>query len=214
MKKSRKVLPNYQLELAALAAGHAPVAGVDEAGRGPWAGPVVAAAVILDPSAIPAGIADSKTLNVAQREQVYAQLLRTSHIGIGIGSAAEIDEFNILKATLTAMRSALANLCIRPALALIDGNRIPETTFPSRAIIRGDAACLSIAAASIIAKVTRDRIMTELGRQYPGYGFERHKGYGTKEHRRGIAIFGVMEQHRASFKPVRLAVRVETVNEI
>lgn len=213
MNKPHKIVPNYASELAAAAAGHAPVAGVDEAGRGPWAGPVVAAAVILDPEAIPDGIADSKALNEKQRERVFDEIYRTSGVGVGISSAAEIDEINILNATLSAMRSALANLRIRPALALIDGNRIPATTVPSRAIIKGDATCLSIAAASIIAKVTRDRMMIELGRQYPGYGFERHKGYGTREHQRSIARLGVMEQHRKTFKPIKLAMKFETIDE-
>jgi ribonuclease HII len=205
-----KSLATYKVERAASKVGHAPVAGVDEAGRGPWAGPVVAAAVILDPHAIPDGIADSKALNEAQRELLFAAICQTAHVGIGICSAAEIDEINILNATMSAMRSALAHLPLRPALALIDGNRVPNSEIPSRAIIKGDATCLSIAAASIIAKVTRDRMMTELGRRHPGYGFERNKGYGTPEHQRGIANLGVMSEHRKTFKPIRLALDAET----
>jgi ribonuclease HII len=205
MLKPRKSLANYNTERAAAKAGQAPVAGVDEAGRGPWAGPVVAAAVILDADNIPAGVADSKALSEAQREQVFSEICRTAHVGVGVCSAAEIDQINILNATMAAMRIALSNLAIRPALALIDGNRIPGSDVPSRAIIKGDATCLSIAAASIIAKVTRDRIMSALGQQYPGYGFERHKGYGTPEHQRGIAKLGVMSEHRKTFKPIRLA---------
>ncbi len=210
MLKPRKTLATYKVERTAAKAGQAPVAGVDEAGRGPWAGPVVAAAVILDPDAIPDGIADSKALNEAQRERVFAEIYKTAMVGVGICSAAEIDDINILNATMAAMRVALANLAVRPALALIDGNRVPGADIPSRAIIKGDATCLSIAAASIIAKVTRDRMMIELGRQYPGYGFERHKGYGTPEHQRGIAQLGVMMEHRKTFKPIRLALERET----
>jgi ribonuclease HII len=213
MKTPRQQLATYKAERAAQAAGHSPVAGVDEAGRGPWAGPVVAAAVILDPDAIPDGIADSKALTETQRELIFDEICRTAQVGVGICSAAEIDTINILNATMAAMRAALTNLPVRPALALIDGNRVPGATVPARAIIKGDATCLSIAAASIIAKVTRDRMMIELGRQHPGYGFERHKGYGTPEHQRGIAKLGVMDQHRKTFKPIRLALLEETSAE-
>jgi ribonuclease HII len=199
----------YNVERAATELGQSPVAGVDEAGRGPWAGPVVAAAVILDADNIPDGIADSKALTEAQREQAFAAIYLTAQVGVGICSAAEIDEINILNATMAAMRLALSNLEIRPGLALIDGNRVPGVDIPSRAIIKGDATCLSIAAASIIAKVTRDRMMIELGQRHPGYGFERHKGYGTPEHQRGIANLGVMYEHRKTFKPIRLALEAE-----
>jgi ribonuclease HII len=205
MLKPRKSVATYQTERAAARAGHTPVAGVDEAGRGPWAGPVVAAAVILDPDAIPDGIGDSKALNEAQRERLFDEIYRSASVGVGICSAAQIDTINILNATMSAMCQALSNLAVRPALALIDGNRVPPTDIATRAIIGGDATCLSIAAASIIAKVTRDRIMIELGRQHPGYGFERHKGYGTPEHQLGIAKLGVIDQHRKTFKPIRLA---------
>ena len=210
MLKPRKSMADYRQERAAAAVGRSPLAGVDEAGRGPWAGPVVAAAVILDPNDIPDGIADSKTLSEAQRERVFDEISRTAHVGIGIVSAAEIDDINILNATMAAMRIALANLPVRPMLALIDGNRVPGSDVPCRAIIRGDATCLSIAAASIIAKVTRDRLMIELGRQHPGYGFERHKGYGTPEHQRSIVELGVMAEHRKTFKPIRFALSEET----
>jgi ribonuclease HII len=196
MLKPRKSVADYRQERAAKLAGQSPVAGVDEVGRGPWAGPVVAAAVILDADDIPNGIADSKALSEAQRERVFDEISRTAQVGIGICSAAEIDDINILNATMAAMRIALASLPVRPALALIDGNRVPGSDVLCRAIIRGDSTCLSIAAASIIAKVTRDRLMIELGRQHPGYGFERHKGYGT--------------EHRKTFKPIRLAVSGET----
>jgi ribonuclease HII len=200
----------YNVERAAAKAGYTPVAGVDEAGRGPWAGPVVAAAVILDVDNVPDGIADSKALSEAQREQVFSEICRTAQVGVGICSAAEIDEINILNATMAAMRMALSNLPTRPGLALIDGNRVPGSDIPSRAIIKGDATCLSIAAASIIAKVTRDRMMIELGHRHPGYGFERHKGYGTPEHQRGIANLGLIDEHRKTFKPIRLALTGDT----
>ena len=205
MSSPRKQLATYDAERAAQLAGQLPVAGVDEAGRGPWAGPVVAAAVILDPAAIPAGIADSKALNETQRLAVFDEICRTAHVGLGLCSAAEIDDSNILNATMVAMRRALADLPQRPALGLIDGNRIPDMDLPARAIVKGDATCLSIAAASIVAKVTRDRMMIDLGRLHPGYGFERHKGYGTPEHQRGIAQFGVLQEHRQTFKPIRMA---------
>jgi ribonuclease HII len=206
MLKPRKSMATYDIEHVAGQAGYAPVAGVDEAGRGPWAGPVVAAAVILQADAIPDGIADSKVLTATQRDRVFDEICQTAQVGIGLASAAEIDAINILNATMAAMRMALTNLPVRPALALIDGNRVPASDMPCRAIVRGDATCLSIAAASIIAKVTRDRMMIELGRLHPGYGFERHKGYGTAEHQRGIAQLGVIGQHRKSFKPIRLAI--------
>jgi ribonuclease HII len=201
----RRMTATFQIERLAIRRGEFPVAGVDEAGRGPWAGPVVAAAVILNPDAIPEYIADSKTMTEAQRERAFDAIYQSAHVGVGICSAAEIDAMNILQATMAAMRAALAHLPVLPQLALIDGNKLPGANVASRAIIKGDATCLSIAAASIVAKVTRDRLMVELGRLHPGYGFERHKGYGTPEHQRGIAALGVMDQHRRSFKPVKRA---------
>lgn len=204
MRDSRTV-PSFELEAAELALGRGPVAGIDEAGRGPWAGPVVAAAVILDPERIPSGIDDSKALGEDDREALFARIAATAAVGVGIADVGRIDRDNILEATLWAMGQALAALPGRPGLALIDGNKLPQLPCPARAIVRGDSKCLSIAAASIVAKVTRDRLMVKLGRDHPGYGFERHKGYGTAEHQRALARLGVTPHHRRSFKPIQLA---------
>lgn len=200
-----RLLPTYELEAVEIELAGGPIAGVDEAGRGPWAGPVVAAAVVLDPIRIPPGIADSKALDEDQREIVYRRLVETADISVGIADPERIDRDNILNATMWAMAEALSGLRRTPRLALIDGNRIPRLAFPARAIVKGDARCLSIAAASIIAKVTRDRLMVSLASTFPGYGFERHKGYGTPEHQEAIRRLGVTAIHRRSFKPVQLA---------
>jgi ribonuclease HII len=196
---------SYELEANETALGNAPVAGVDEAGRGPLAGPVVAAAVILDPARIPNGIADSKALDADERSTLYARIRETSQCAIGIADVTRIDRDNILHATLWAMAEAIAALPLTPKLVLIDGNQAPKIKIPTRTIIKGDAKCLSIAAASIIAKVTRDRLMEAMSDTYPGYGFERHKGYGTPEHHAAIARLGVTPEHRRSFRTVQLA---------
>ncbi len=199
----------FELETNELQLGNGPIVGIDEAGRGPWAGPVVAAAVILDPVRIPRGIADSKALDYDTRERLYPHIVATSRIGIGIAAVERIDRDNILAATLWAMSEALKQLLDdgqpAPRLALIDGNRAPMLPIAARTVVKGDAKCLSIAAASIIAKVTRDRIMMQLAMEYPAYGFERHKGYGTPEHQAAIERHGVTILHRRSFKPVQLA---------
>jgi ribonuclease HII len=201
-----RIVPTFELEAAELALSGGPIAGVDEAGRGPWAGPVVAAAVILDPSHIPQGIDDSKALDADDRERLFERISVTAlAIGVGIGDVDRIDRDNILAATMWAMSEAVAQLSARPRLAIIDGNRAPRLACQTRTIVKGDAKCLSIAAASIIAKVTRDRLMVELAREMPGYGFERHKGYGTPEHRAALVRLGLTPQHRRSFKPVQLA---------
>lgn len=201
-----RLKPTFELEAMELELGGGPVAGIDEAGRGPWAGPVVAAAVVLDPSAIPQGIDDSKALDADARELVYGRIVSTAvGIGVGIADVARIDRDNILSATLWAMVAAVGQLEVPPQLALIDGNRAPRLVCETRTIIKGDAKCLSIAAASIVAKVTRDRIMVALGAELPGYGFERHKGYGTPEHQAAIQRLGITREHRRSFKPVQLA---------
>lgn len=197
--------PSFELEAAEIALGRGPVAGIDEAGRGPWAGPVVAAAVILNPDEIPLGLDDSKALDEAARDAAYARIVRSARYGIGIADVARIDRDNILQATLYAMGEAVSALAVVPGLAIVDGNRVPMLACPARAIVRGDARCLSIAAASIVAKVTRDRIMVALGKEFPGYGFERHKGYGVPEHKAALARLGVTPHHRRSFKPVQLA---------
>ncbi len=194
-----KQVPNFHFELVS---GHTLVCGIDEAGRGPWAGPVSAAAVILDPHNIPDGLNDSKKLNEAKREALYPQIIASSDVGIGLVSAQEIDQFNILQATYLAMQRAIANLKSKPTLALVDGNRAPKLFCQTQTIIGGDAKSLSIAAASIIAKVTRDRIMCELDQTFPAYGFARHKGYGTAAHAAALAQYGPCTEHRQSFKPI------------
>lgn len=203
--RDSRLLPTFELESAEMALIPGPVAGIDEAGRGPWAGPVVAAAVVLDPDNIPDGITDSKALDENGRETVYARIVATSRFAVGIADVTRIDTDNILNATMWAMAHAVSQLEIAPRLALIDGNRAPKIKCATRTIVRGDAKCLSIAAASIIAKVTRDRIMRELARDYPAYGFERHKGYGTPEHRDALSRHGVTPLHRRSFRPVQYA---------
>lgn len=197
--------PTLELEQAELALQPGAIAGVDEAGRGPWAGPVVAAAVILDLDRLPVGIADSKALDEDAREAAFASIKNTCEFGIGIADVTRIDNSNILNATLWAMAQAVGELSSKPRLVLVDGNRLPILPCEGRAIVKGDAKCLSIAAASIIAKVTRDRIMVEMAEVYPGFGFERHKGYGTPQHKEALGRLGVTDIHRRSFRPVQLA---------
>lgn len=182
-----------------------PVAGVDEVGRGPLAGPVVAAAVILAPQDVPQGLNDSKVLAAEEREQLYEEIMaRAIAVAIASASAREIDHINIRQATHLAQRRALAALAIVPRFALIDGNDLPaELRCPGRTIVKGDAISASIAAASIIAKVTRDRLMTKLCRIYPAYGFSRHVGYATREHLAAIEARGPCPFHRMSFSPFR-----------
>jgi ribonuclease HII len=202
------VRATFELEANELIVKGGPIAGIDEAGRGPWAGPVVAAAVILDPRAIPDGIADSKVLEPEDREAIFPRILATARVGVGVASVDRIDRDNILNATLWAMAEAVKALPERPRLALVDGNKAPRLRCECRTLVQGDARCLSIAAASIVAKVTRDRLMVALGREWPQYGFERHKGYGTREHQKALAAHGACLHHRRSFKPVQLALRL------
>lgn len=180
------------------------VAGVDEAGRGPLAGPVVAAAVVLDAERPVAGLADSKTLSADQRERL-ADLIKQRALGWAIAEASveEIDRINILQASLLAMCRAIDGLPETPGFALIDGNRSPELTMPSAAIIKGDSKIAAISAASILAKVARDRMMVDYHRQYPDFAFHQHKGYGTKQHLAELAAFGVLPVHRQTFAPIR-----------
>jgi ribonuclease HII len=181
------------------------IAGVDEAGRGPLAGPVVVAAVILDPARPIEGLDDSKRLSAKRREQLYALIVERAlaHAVVRV-EAAEIDRINILQATLAGMCLALQGLTTAPALALIDGNRLPKTLpCPARAIIGGDASEPAISAASILAKVTRDRILVEYETRWPGYGFARHKGYPTAAHVAALQRLGPCPEHRRSFAPVR-----------
>lgn len=181
-----------------------PVAGVDEAGRGPWAGPVVAAAVILDPARVPKGLDDSKKLSPQMREWLYDAIQDSAiAFGVGVVEAHEIDEINILRATFNAMGDAVRRLSIAPSLVLVDGNRSPEFPCPSRTIVNGDSISDSIAAASVVAKVTRDRIMRQRAIAFPQYGFDKHKGYGTALHAEALKTFGPCTEHRLSFAPVR-----------
>lgn len=196
-------VPDFSLEHSALADGLKAICGVDEAGRGPLAGPVVAAAVILDPAKIPAGLNDSKKLSEAARENLFAHILATAEVGVGVADVERIDRDNILGATLWAMAQAVADLPRLPCLALIDGNRPPQLSCTCRTVVGGDGLSVSIAAASIVAKVTRDRIMHTLDRQYPDYGFASHKGYGSPYHLAALARLGPCEHHRRSFAPVR-----------
>ena len=191
--------PDFTREAALYRRGTAPVAGVDEVGRGPLAGPVVAAAVILDPACVPDGLDDSKKLSQAQRETLYETILTTADVAVASVSATRIDETDIRKASLEAMRRALAALRHRPAFVLVDGRDLPPWDGPGEAVIKGDALVCSIAAASIVAKVTRDRMMARLGRHFPGYGFERHAGYPTAAHRAAIGTLGHCPFHRMTF---------------
>jgi len=200
--------PDFSLEHEARASFAAPIAGVDEAGRGPLAGPVVAAAVILDEHHCPAGLNDSKALSEAQRERLFVELQVSAIIGIGIVDVAQIDQLNILQATLLAMREAVAALDVSPTIALVDGNRAPILDCHVRTVIKGDSRSLSIAAASVIAKVTRDRTMRELAERHPGYGWQRNMGYGTPEHKAALARLGATPHHRRSFAPVRAALGI------
>jgi len=201
--------PDFSLEQAS----PGPVAGIDEVGRGPWAGPVVVAAVVFPcrnslPAILRHGLNDSKTLSPARREALFAELPACTVIGLGAASIAEIDCFNILQATLRAMARAITQLERQmetgPSLALVDGTHAPPLSCPVRTVIRGDSKSLSIAAASIVAKVTRDRLMVELSHRYPGFGWERNAGYGTAEHREGLARLGITPHHRRSFKPIKI----------
>jgi ribonuclease HII len=179
------------------------VCGIDEAGRGPWAGPVVAAAVILDPSRMPKGLDDSKALTARQREAAFISIIDACvTYAVGVASVEEIDEINVLQATFLAMRRAYAGLTIKPSLALIDGNLVPPLPCDARAIVNGDALEPCISAASIVAKVLRDRMMLELHAAHPFYGWDSNKGYGTADHQAALARHGVTAHHRRSFKPI------------
>ncbi|RMF71622.1 MAG: ribonuclease HII [Alphaproteobacteria bacterium] len=193
------------LDYSCEAALPGPVAGVDEAGRGPLAGPVVAAAVILDPDNLPDGIRDSKALTTAQRDRLFAAIQKQARgWAIAAASVAEIDRLNVLRATMTAMVRAITRLRPRPRTCLIDGNAVPRLERGPRclAVIGGDAQVLSIAAAGILAKVMRDRIMARLARRYPDYGWEKNAGYGVRAHLETLRLVGVTPHHRKSFAPV------------
>ncbi|SDY22157.1 RNase HII [Citreimonas salinaria] len=193
-------MPTY--EMPHWAAGRV-VAGIDEVGRGPLAGPVVAAAVILPVDAVPDGLADSKVLTAARRTALDQVIRACGHIGLGMASVDEIDAINILQATYLAMRRAVAALPLSPAHLLIDGNRLPpDLPCEATTIVQGDGCCPSIAAASIVAKCWRDAHMCDLAQHFPGYGWETNAGYGSKSHREALRNLGVTPHHRRSFRPV------------
>jgi ribonuclease HII len=195
--------PDFALEAAAIAGGAARVAGVDEVGRGPLAGPVTAAAVILNPDDVPPGLNDSKKLTARRREALFDEIMARAEVSIAHASVAEIDTLNILRASHLAMERAIAGLIPAPDHVLIDGNLAPKgLTLRAECVVKGDARALSIAAASIVAKVTRDRIMVDLAQQHPGYGWERNAGYPSKSHISALQDLGVTPHHRRSFKPV------------
>jgi ribonuclease HII len=196
------VRPTFRRERSALAKGIWPVAGCDEAGRGPLAGPVVAAAVILDPKRIPRGLNDSKKLTPEAREMLYEKICATAEVSVAFGSTDRIDRDNILRASLWALASAVKALPVRPRLVFVDGRDKIDCGCDCQAVISGDALVQSIAAASIVAKVTRDRLMKRLGAEHPGYGFERHMGYSVPEHVSALNRLGPTIHHRRSFAPV------------
>ncbi|UJF18889.1 ribonuclease HII [Vibrio sp. SS-MA-C1-2] len=194
-----KILPDFEYP-----AGFELFAGVDEVGRGPLVGDVVTAAVILDPNNPILGLTDSKKLSEKKRELLFDEIKEKAlSWSIGRSAPQEIDEINILQATMIAMQRAVEGLSVKPSYVLIDGNRIPKLSIPAEAVVKGDLRVAEISAASIIAKVTRDREMVELDKQYPEYGFAGHKGYPTKAHLAAIERHGVFEQYRKSFKPVK-----------
>lgn len=195
------ILPDFSFETAAFARGLARVAGVDEVGRGPLAGPVTAAAVILDPARIPDGLRDSKAIPKDRLEAIAARIHDMAEVSIAHASVEEIDRLNILHASMLAMERAVAGLMVD--YCLVDGNRIPSgLKGRAEAVVKGDARCLSIAAASIVAKVARDRIMVDLAQQHPGYGWETNAGYPAPAHLKALLDLGVTPWHRRSFKPV------------
>jgi len=190
----------WETERALMASGFPTLCGIDEAGRGPLAGPVCAAAVILPPGLELPGLNDSKKLTEKKREALYDEIIAAAlHYGIAFATVDEIETYNILGATFLAMRRAYAQLGVTPDLALVDGNRDPGLDAPTRCVIKGDATCADIAAASILAKVTRDRYMLEMAERFPMYGFEKHKGYGTAAHYAALREYGPCEIHRPSF---------------
>lgn len=198
--------PDFQHELGFRRRGLWPVAGVDEVGRGPLAGPVVAAAVILDPDNLPAGVNDSKALSVKQREAAFENIMTSARaVGLASVTASEIDRLNIRQASLAAMARAVDALVLTPGYVLVDGRDRPPLSCPSSPIVKGDSISLSIAAASIVAKVTRDALMRRLATLYPEYGFETNVGYASKQHLNALDIHGPTPLHRFSFAPLRHA---------
>lgn len=208
--------PTFAEERALLAAGYRIIAGVDEAGRGTWAGPVAAAAVVLpldcaNKLASLEGVRDSKTLHARRREELEQQIVELAvAVGFGLASVSEVDRMGILPATRLAMGRAIANLNVPLDFLLIDAVKLPHQKIHQKSIVRGDALCFSVAAASIVAKVRRDRLMAELDGLYPGYGFARHKGYGTAQHLAALRALGPCPIHRRTFAPVRTCLESPT----
>lgn len=203
LRTRRQRMPRPEPDFSLESCARQPVCGIDEAGRGPWAGPVVAAAVILDPGRIPDGLDDSKRLSPARRADLYDRLFETAAIGVGSASVAEIEAMNILQASFLAMRRAVVALAPAPTAALVDGSLLPPgLPCSAQAVVGGDGRALSIAAASIIAKVTRDRIMVALAQHFEGYGWETNMGYGTRAHAEALVRLGVTQHHRRSFRPI------------
>ena len=195
--------PDYDIEKAAAAQGYLRIAGVDEVGRGPLAGPVVAAAVVLNPQDIPDGLNDSKKLTAKRRAALETAIRERAEVALAEATVAEIDAHNILRASHLAMERAVAALDPPPDYLLIDGNMIPHgLTIPAQAVVKGDAHSVSIAAASIVAKNWRDQLMVDLAQQHPGYGWETNAGYPSKQHREALQNLGVTPHHRRSFRPV------------
>ncbi len=194
--------PTFDIENSLSGPNTLIVAGIDEAGRGPWAGPVVAAAVILDPANMPAGLRDSKTLSEKRREAIAAEIRALACVGVGVASVEEIDEINILQATFLAMARAEAALSQTPDICIVDGSQKPTLRARTQMVVKGDAKSLSIAAASIIAKTTRDQMMRDLALAHPHYAWEKNKGYGAPAHRAGLDAHGVTPHHRKSFAPI------------
>jgi len=199
------IRPTFRRERAAMKRGVWPVAGCDEAGRGPLAGPVVAAAVILDPKRVPRGLDDSKKLDPQTREKLHAKICASAQVAVAFAPPARIDRDNILRASLWALARAVAGLPVKPRLVFVDGRDRIDAGCDCEAVVSGDAIIASIAAASIVAKVTRDRLMIRMGLLYPGYGFESHKGYSVPEHFDALARLGPTIHHRRSFAPVAAA---------
>jgi len=205
-------MPDFAFEDKARDQGYHRISGIDEAGRGPWAGPVIAGAVIIERAKLSdellTGLDDSKKISGKKRERLYPLIMDQMRTAVGLSTVEEIDELNILQATMLAMKRAFENLGNpKPDFALIDGNRMPELDCDGLAVVKGDGLSLSIAAASIIAKVTRDQIMTELDKTHPGYGWANNAGYGTRQHSEAIHRLGISNHHRKSFAPIRKILR-------
>jgi ribonuclease HII len=201
--KRKGMGPDFEIEKAAMARGALRVAGVDEVGRGPLAGPVTAAAVILNAAQIPEGLNDSKKLSAKRRNALTEALMICAEISVGHASVEEIEQHNILRASHLAMQRAIAGLATEPDLVLIDGSMVPRgLNLPAQPVVKGDTRSLSIAAASIVAKTARDRIMVDLAQQHPGYGWETNMGYGSKSHISALQNLGITPHHRRTFKPV------------